>query len=296
MIGFINQTTYPTKFMKNYINYITASIIVLLSQSCIKENFNNCPDWGKYKVAFYDSSSVECLSLNYVTLLYNGVDSISSPLFKKYFLTPYSPLIDSPSVLKLFPGSYNFCALLSNEEVILNKRVRLKNGFRYFYANTKNKIEKSALNKVPLIFNLANSMVVIKCSLDSNLNNCTVEQIAISPPEEKNAQLDISNGLCEYESHTTEYFENTTYHSNGQEWIFYCNPTVPGNDLIFKVTLQDIKSSTPKTLITKIFLETGLEQGKVYRFYLNVTPYKVEYMSSTITDWTDYFHTEEITL
>lgn len=282
--------------MESYLKYIIASVIILLNPSCVKENFNNCPDWGKYKVVFYDSSNVECLSLNYITLLYSGVDSTWAPLLKKYFLEPYSSSIDSPSALKLFPGDYNFCALLSTEEMFLTDKIKLRNGLRYFYANTKNQIKKSTLNKVPLFFNLANSMIAIKCTLDSNLNNCIVKQIEISPPEEKNALLDITNGLCGYESHTTDYFENTHYNSRENEWLFYCNPTVPGNDLTIKVTLIDSNSIIPKTLITKVFLEKGLEQGKVYRLYLNATPYKIEYLSSTIIDWIDYAHYQDITL
>lgn len=282
--------------MKSSLKYITISIIVLFGHSCLKENFNNCPDWGKYKVGFFDSSSVNNLSINYIILLYNGIDSTSAPLLKKYFLKPYSSVIDSPSVLKLYPGEYHFCALLSSQELFLNDKVKLKNGLRYFYANTKNQIKKSPFNKVPLFFNLANSMIAVNCSLDSSLDVCNISRVEISPPEEKNALLNLSDGTCSYEGLTSEYFDTTIFNSKENEWTYYCNPTVPGNDLTFKVILINSNSTNYKTLITKVFLDTGLEQGKVYKFHLNVTPNKIEYLSSSIIDWIDYIYPLEIML
>lgn len=283
--------------MKGCIKHIIILFIILLSQSCLKENFNNCADWGKFKVIFHDSSNLERPSISYVTLLYSGVDSNSTALLKSYVLKPYSLLLDSPSVLKLLPGEYNFCALLSSDTIIQNSRIRLKNGVKYFYTSTKKQIRKLPSNKVPLFFNLANSIIAIECSLDSNLNNYKVKQIEISPPQEKDALLDITNGICGYESQTSDYFENTQYNSKEDVWLFYCNPIIPGNNLTIKITLIDgITNNTDKTLITKVFLEAGLEQGRVYKLSLNVTPYKIEYLSSSIIDWIDYNHYEEIVL
>ena len=282
--------------MKNSLKYIIITIITLLNHSCIKENFGNCPNWGKYKVSFYDSSNVQCSTTNHILLQYNGIDSTSSPLLSRHFLMPHSSSIDSPNLIKLFPGKYNFCALLSSDLIILDNKIKFKNGLSYFYANTKDRIEKSPLNKVNLFFNLANSMIAVKCFIDSNLNNCNIFQVAISPPEEKNRLFNLSNGICTCEQVTTIFFDNAIYNNNENEWVYYCNPLVAGTDLTFKITLLDTISNTYKTLNTKAFLQTGLEQGKVSTFYLNVTPHKIEYISSTIIDWIDYIHYDNIEL
>ena len=282
--------------MKCHLKYIIIPIFTLLNHSCIKENFGNCPNWGKYKVSFYDSSNVQCSTINHILLQYNGIDSISDPLLSRHFLMPHSTLIDSPNLIKLFPGDYNFCALLSSDQIFLNDTVKFKNGLSYFYANTKDKIEKSPLNKVNLFFNLANSMIEVQCLVDSCLKDCNVFQVAISPPEDKNRLFNLSTGKCTCEQVTTDFFENAVYNNNDNKWVYYCNPLVAGTDLTFKITLLDTISNIYKVLNTKTFLHTGLEQGKVSTFYLNVTPHKIEYVSSTIIDWIDYIHYDHIEL
>jgi len=264
--------------------------------SCIKENFNNCPNWGKYKVSFYDSSNIKCNSINYMILLYNGIDSTPAPILNSYFVLPDSFSINSPNILKLFPGEYNFCALLSSQELFLTDKIKLQNGLKYFYANRESKIRKSPLNRVGLFFNLANSMIIVKCTVDSVLDNCKISKIEISPPQEKDALLNIATGKCSYEQCTTLFFENALYNQKETEWVYYCNPTIAGTDLTFKITLSNSIDPIDKTLFIKVFLEKGLEQGMVNRFYLNVTPHNIEYISSTIIDWTDYAHYQDIVL
>ncbi len=282
--------------MKNNHTYIIILIVLIVSQSCIKEDFGNCPNWGKYKVGFYTKSNVNYLSTNCMLLFYSGIDSLSAPVLNRNFLMQNSSEKSSPHLLKLFPGEYNFCALLSGEEEILNNRVKLKNGRRYLYASTKEQIKKSPLNKVSLHFNLANSMIVIKCSMDSSLNDCDVSEVKISPPQEENAILNLCDGTCCFEQYTTAFFENSIYDTNEKEWAYYCNPLEPGNELSFKIILLDSISQTNKILAVKVFLNTGLEQGKVYKFHLNITPHKIEYKSSTIIDWDNYIHYEDIEL
>lgn len=282
--------------MKNSIKYIVVITILLLIQSCIKESFNSCPDWGKYKVGFYSSSNKQHDSANDIIILYNGIDSSKSPILYRSSLLLDTSYIGSTNLLKLFPGKYSFCALLAQESLALTDIIKFKNGLRYLYAGSNSIVKKSPLNKVGLFFNLANSMVGVKCYLDSSLHNYTISQLEISPPEEKNAHFKISNGMCSYEQCTTDFYDNAIYDNTELEWIYYCNPIVPGNDLRFRITLLDNTNKVHIMLTTKVFLSTGLEQGKVYRFHLNVTPSKIEYISSTIIDWIDYIHHEDIEL
>lgn len=282
--------------MKYYLKYTLIFILSLSCSSCIKEDFSNCPNWGKYRVAFYDNSNVECNTINYITLLYTGVDSLQTPLLKQYKHTSDSLLIDLSGILRLFPGKYHFKALLYSKKALLNNIVQMKNGQRYLYASTINHIKKLPENRVGLHFKLANSMIIAKCTLEKNLDNLKISQVEISPPQEKHSLLNLTNGKCNYEQCFTSFFEHTLYNQNSNEWFYYCNPTKAGNYLSFKITVSDTTSKTNKTLITKVFLETGLEQGRVNKFNLNVTPNQVEFLSSTIIDWTDYEHYQEIIL
>lgn len=282
--------------MKSSVKYIIVLAALLSSYSCMKESFNNCPNWGKYKVCFYDRSNLKCSSVNYITLLYSGVDSSWAPMLRRYTHTADSLLIDSTGLLRLFPGTYSFRALLCAEGDVLNDRVHLRNGHRYLYAATVDRVQKSPENRVGFHFKLANSMIIVKCTLESSLEGYEISKVEVTPPEEKSALLNISNGICSYEQCTSSFFDNALYNQSENEWVYYCNPTIAGNYLSFKITLSNSISTIFKTLFTKVFLEIGLEQGRVNRFYLNVTPNKVEYLSSTIIDWTDYNHSQEIVL
>lgn len=282
--------------MRSHLKHTLIFILSLSFSSCIKENYSNCPNWGKYKIQFYDISHIECNSINYITLLYKGVDSLHAPLLKRYIHTSDSLLIDSSGILRLFPGRYHFNALLCSEKALLNNMVAIKNGVRYLYATTISPIVKSPENRVGLNFQLSNSMIAVKCSLEKSLESYIISQVELTPPEEKCALLNIIDGKCGYENCFSSFFEHTLYNKLNKEWFYYCNPTKAGNFLSFKITIIDTIENHKKTIFSKVFLERGLEQGRVNRFNLNVTPHKIEYLSSTIIDWTDYNKYPEILL
>lgn len=282
--------------MRCYSKYIIVLLLFFLSNSCIKENFRNCPNWGKYRVGFYTKSNIEYSSINYVTINYSCADTMNRQILKKYNSVSDSLLTYPTELIRLFPGNYKFSVLLSTEEVTINNLIKIQNGHPYLYATSNNEIIKSPLNKVGFIFNLANSMIAVKCSLDSTFNNCTICKVELSPPQELYALLNISNGICCYEKQTTDYFDNAIFDNKENEWIYYCNPMVSGNNLIFKITILDKVANIHKILFCKVFLESGLEQAKVSRFYLNVSPHSIDYVSSTITDWIDYTHYQDIVL
>src|SRR3989339_914926 len=138
---------------------ITALALMIFSSGCVRENLYLCPDWGKYRVLFYDKTQNRD-RLNYNVVIQERSASLA------YTRTPDTTQLKSGNVLKLYPGNYLFNALLSTTKLEVSKRPGMKNGYQYLFADTSVKIVKAGINQVKLDFKLANSLIAVKCNFD----------------------------------------------------------------------------------------------------------------------------------
>ena len=102
-------------------------ITVLVISSCINENHDLCPDYGKYRVLFYDMYEIKNTLEYYVCIGDKYSIDKGENTLDEYKLTPGTTLLKSDKVLKLYPGKYNFVALQSTERVIFKDNgIKLK--------------------------------------------------------------------------------------------------------------------------------------------------------------------------
>lgn len=278
---------------------ITILILMGIVSGCVKENYDECPDWGKYRVLFYDKTSArERIDYNVIiheistdrTITQNNATSY------RYVRTPDTTQLKSGKVLKLFPGDYSFNALLSRASLDVESTPGMRNGHQYLFADTTAQIIKAGINPVELDFQLANSLIVVKCHFDTGYaESHQIFKIEISCPDDDFVAIDMLTGLSNYAQTVSSFYEECLYDDKQESFYYYCVPVINGNYLNFKVYVRDNNDMSVKTLLSGIFLKANIEQGKAYLFQFNVTPYEIEYMTTTVIDWTDYCHNTIIT-
>jgi len=262
-------------------------IISMSMSSCIRENYDLCPDYGKYKVLFLDKNDAKSTADYHVFI----TEKISQITFNstqhKYIRLADTTLLKSDKVLKLFPGDYNFVALLSaNQMICLNKKIQIKNNSPYLYADTIKSVIKRSYNNVILRFSLANSLIQTKCIIDSVFKErYKISRVVLSSPDDSDIYLDLSSGLCNYSQLVSDYYQEAVYNILTDVFNNYCVPIIKSNYLTFKVSIEDNEQKTDNTLFCRIFLNTDISQGKVYQFRFNVTPYAIQYINTSISDW-----------
>lgn len=269
--------------------FITVFVLMTVSFGCVKENLNLCPNWGKYRVLFYDKTT-DRYSAEYNVVIQDMAGS------HRYFRTPDSAQLKSDKVLKLFPGKYSFKALLSREPLDAVSRPVIKNGYQYMFADTSANIIKASINPVVLDFKLANSLIVVRCHFDAgHTESHQIARMEISCPDDDSVTIDMHTGLSNYAQTVSSFYEECLYDYKQESFYYYCVPVISGNYLNFKVYVRDKNDMSIKILLSRIFLNTNVEQGKAYLFRFNVTPYKIEYMTTSVIDWNDYCHNTIIT-
>jgi len=275
---------------------LTIFLISLLS--CIKENYDSCVDYGKYRVIFYDIDS------SYFRHSYNVIIypiALKENIAQKacmYVRPADNNLLYSEKTLKLYPMDYAFKALMSRHEMNPDDDlVKLNNGEAYFFADCPGRIRKASENRVGLNFGLFNSLVRIICNLSHDSEGeYEISKVEITPPDNIGIILNINSGKCNYAQNVSDFYEECTFESNaGYIFIYYCVPIIKSNYLNFRVHVDNIVTKKATVLYAKAFLNKNIEQGKVYEFRFNVTPYDIVYKSSSVLDWSDYITATEFT-
>ncbi len=269
--------------------FFTVFVLIIISSGCVGEDLGSCPDWGKYRVLFYDKNPDRNEAVYNVVIQYGTG-------YHRYVRTLDTTRLISDNLLKLLPGKYSFKALLSRTQIETVRRPAIKNGFSYLFADTSANIVKTAFNHVVLDLKLANSMIVVKCHFDAGHNEShQIIKIEVSGPDDDSVKIDMFTGLSNYAQTISSFYEECLYDIKQDSFYYYCVPVICGNYLNFRIYIRDTNDMSIKVLLSRIFLNTSVGQGKVYIFHFNVTPYKIEYMTTSVIDWEDYCHKTIIT-
>lgn len=279
-------------------NYILATLSILTIIGCIKEETDNCPDFGKYSVSFFDKdSSLRKHDQNVLLYITSDRDTlhVESP---DYIIKAGERELRASHKFRLYPGIYSFKAIKSQTKMVLeDKYVRLKNGEAYTYASFPGKVSKSPENNFGISFGLFNSLIRVVCTLDLSCDSVfEITRVEVSSPDDTSILLDIENGKCNYAQEMTDYYDSCTIENDSSIFYYYCVPIVRSRYIFFKISIKECYSDKKNTLYSRTFLKTDIEQGKIYDFHFNVTPWSVIYKTTTILDWSTYIKNQIIRL
>ncbi|MCK9627431.1 MAG: hypothetical protein M0R37_02430 [Bacteroidales bacterium] len=284
--------------MGNFIgnNNLLVSLLFLTIVGCIKEDTNKCPFFGKYPVTFFDEDSSSS-QYNQNVLLHitknNDTLHIESP---DYIINAGERELKTACQLHLYPGQYLFKAIKSQNKMSLDdKHVRLKNGEAYTYASFPGKISKSPDNKFGIRFGLFNSLIRVACTvgINNDLNqNFEITKVEISSPDDTSILLDIENGKCNYAQEVTDFYDSCTIENDPFVFYYYCVPIIRSKYIVFKISIKECGSDKKSILYSRAFLKTDIEQGKIYDFHFNVTPWSIIYKTTTISDWSTFINNQ----
>lgn len=285
------------QLMRFYDQAIMLFLIVLLS-SCIKEDYEQCPDYGKYRVVFNDADNSKGKADYNVLVCPLEKEKMSFTNAYQYHRLADSSLLKSDRELKLFPKEYSFKALLSQNQMILaGSDVSLKTGAMYLFADSSASVVKSVRNNVNLRFTLANSLIRVICNFSQNpISEYRISKVEISSPDDIGIELNMLLGKCNSAQEVTDFYDECVKENDSNVFNYYCVPIVKARYLNFKVFIEDISANKTNVLFTRVFLNTDIEQSKVYNYRFDVTPYDIEFKTTTILDWNDYVHNTNISL
>ena len=283
--------------MRFYDHAMMFCIIVLLS-SCIKEDYEQCPDYGKYRVVFNDADNSKGKTDYNVLICPLEKGKVSFANAYQYYRMADSSLLRSERELKLFPREYSFKALLSQNQMMLaGSNVSLKTGVMYLFADSSASVIKAVLNNVSLRFTLANSLIRVICNFSENpISQYRISKVEISSADDNGIELNMLSGRCNSAQEVTDFYDECVRESDSNVFNYYCEPIVKAKYLNFKVFVEDISANKTNVLFSRVFLNTNIEQGKVYDYRFDVTPFEIEFKTTSILDWNDYVHNTNISL
>ncbi len=283
--------------MRFYDHAMMFCIIVLLS-SCIKEDYEQCLDYGKYRVVFNDADNSKGKTDYNVLVcpLEKGKATFTNAW--QYYRLADSSLLRSERELKLFPMEYSFKALLSQNQMILaGSDVSLKTGAMYLFADSSASVVKAVLNNVSLRFTLANSLIRVICNFSENpISQYRISKVEISSVDDSGVELNMLSGKCNSAQEVTDFYDECVREIDSNVFNYYCVPIVKAKYLNFKVFVEDISANKTNVLFSRVFLNTDIEQGKVYDYRFDVTPFDIKFKTTSILDWNDYVHSTNISL
>ena len=274
---------------------ITIASALMLACSCIGENYDNCPDYGKYLVLFKDSSCCHDMSSGYMNLYYSEQDGKCTPSGVIFQYNGHDTIYHPGENFKLYPGEYHMTTIVCSSAINYEQKKPFENGYRYLYHRGVHNIQKKRENIIVLEHKLANSMLVVKCVNESDFDHC-ITNIKITPPVEQDAILGIQDGRCSCEQDVGLFLEPMYHDNDSDSWYYYCNPLVPGKDIVLEITLADTTEYSSKSLYTRVFMESGLEQGKIHTLHIGVSSNEIGVVLSGITNWEDQYHNPIISL
>jgi len=216
----------------------------------------------------------------------------------QYYRLADSYLLRSERELKLFPREYSFKALLSQNQMILaGNDVSLKTGAMYLFADSSVSVVKAVRNNVSLRFTLANSLIRVICNFSENpISQYRISKVEISSPDDSGIELNMLSGKCNSAQEVTDFYDECVREIDSNVFNYYCVPIVKAKYLNFKVFVEDISANKTNVLFSRVFLNTDIEQGKVYDYRFDVTPFDIEFKTTSILDWNDYVHSTNISL
>ncbi|MEA5005971.1 hypothetical protein SDC9_131214 [bioreactor metagenome] len=279
-------------------NYILGFLLTLTLSSCIKEEIDKCPDFGKYPVSFFDEdTSFTKMNQNVLLYVLRNRDTLHIKSLE-YIITAGERELRSEGKFRLYPDLYSFKAIKSQNKMQLDdNHVKLKNGEAYTYASFIGKVSKSPDNKFGIRFGLFNSLIRVVCTLDVSDNSLfEITKVEISSPDDTSILLDIESGKCNYAQEVTDYYDSCTLENEPSVFYYYCVPIVRSRYIVFKISIKEHVSEKRNTLYSRAFLKTDIEQGKIYDFHFNVTPWSVIYKTTTILDWTTFIYNQILRL
>jgi len=264
-----------------------------------------CPDYGKYRVTFYEKSRLyERAAMNAI-VIFKSVDrdeNISGII--RFTRASGDSVLKQEKPFRLYPGEYNFKAILTKSPIQYNnKMVKIKNKELHVMSDTIERISKQGENRVLLTFALSNSLIEVKCNLSPKYKELyEVGDIEISAPDDRDIFLDTESGICNYSQTITDYYDHFMYSESSDIFEYYCVPFIGGRYLNFRFKLyppyinEESENDQPIILQSRLFLNMDIAQGKVYRFTFDVTPYEINYLSTSVRDWFDNDSITEIPL
>lgn len=285
------------QLMRFYDHAMMFCIIVLLS-SCIREDYEQCLDYGKYRVVFNDADNSKGKTDYNVLVCPLEKGKVNFINAWQYYRLADSSLLRSERELKLFPMEYSFKALLSHNQMILaGSDVSLKTGVMYLFADSSASVVKAVQNDVSLRFTLANSLIRVICNFSENSNSqYRISKVEISSPDDSEIELNMLSGRCNSVQEVTDFYDECVRENDSNVFNYYCVPIVKAKYLNFKVFVEDISANKTNVLFSRVFLNTDIEQGKVYDYRFDVTPFDIEFKTTSILDWNDYLHSTNISL
>lgn len=267
--------------------------VILITSSCIGEKTGRCPFWGMYRVNFHHHSNDSYSVSQNITIAVSGDNPSPGLYLCKSTANPV--IITSDSPVMLFPGIYQIFALYTGEISQKSRIINLRNGYRYLYAYTTAHIEKRAVNDIRLNFQLANSLITANFTINPEYAiSYDLISAFISPPENNNINFNIESGVCNYSTGFSSFFEEMLTDTESNHKYYYCLPVAEGGRIKFRVQLQHRESAETIILNTHINNSSAIEQGMVYSFSFNITPYSLESVGSTVTDWRKFAFGREL--
>ncbi len=284
--------------LMRFYNYAIMFFLIVLLSSCIKEGYEQCPDYGKYRVVFNDADTSKGKTDYNVLVCPLEKEKMSFTNAYQYYRLADSSLLKSDRELKLFPMEYSFKALLSQNQMILaGSNVSLKTGVMYLFADSSASVIKAVLNNVSLRFTLANSLIRVICNFSENpTSQYRISKVEISSADDSGIELNMLSGKCNSAQEVTDFYEECVKENDSNVFNYYCVPIVKARYLNFKIFVEDLSTNKTNVLFSRVFLITDIEQGKVYDYRFDVTPYDIEFKTTTILDWNDYVHNTNISL
>ncbi len=273
-------------------------IIIMIAQclllSCIKENYDFCPDYGKYKVLFTSAGAETGSDIEYLSVRYNGLNVNENIVgYHDYSKVRGDSLFQSQNLLKLPQGKFSFNALISNSPIIKEEGMfKMTNGIVFLIGKTVKNIIKKKCNIIGIRLSLCNSLIQVKCNLSSSLSDeYLIENLNISAPCDSSVLLNLLSGKCNYSGRTTQKYDYFRINRSKGLYEYYTVPISSGCILNFRLTLVpknnpvDGKENISKILTTKIHLNHNIEQGKIYLFNFDVIGPGLNHISTTVFDW-----------
>ncbi len=284
--------------LMRFYDHATMFCLIVLLSSCIKEDYEQCPDYGKYRVVFNDADSSKGKTDYNVLVCPLEKGKVNLTNAWQYYRLADSSLLISERELKLFPREYSFKALLSQNQMLLaGNDVSLKTGAMYLYADSSASVVKAVRNNVSLRFTLANSLIRVRCNFSENpISQYRISKVEISSPDDSGIELDMLSGKCNSAQEVTDFYDECVRENDSNVFNYYCVPIVKAKYLNFKVFVEDISANKTNVLFSRVFLNTDIEQGKVYDYRFDVTPFDIEFKTTSILDWNDYVHSTNISL
>lgn len=263
--------------------------VILMNISCINEMSTYCPEYGKYRVTFYDKDTAQ-YGRDYKAIAYiNSEGALENESYIDMIRPAASNKLISTKESKLLPGKYIFSTILSEDIIFKNSdTIELVNGRSYFYSLVSREIIKLNNNVVRFKYSLINSLILLHLSISkSDEYRYLIQRAEITPPNDSICHINIKNGSVRGANKQSDFFDDCQFFSDLGNYGYFCVPITKNNMVYVKVTLYDKVEKRTILLKSSLFLDKDIKPGDVCRLYFEITPKELKYLRSGISDWED---------